>query len=130
MSEELIGSDESSEPSGIEGIHRVVRDHPLDREFIKFHVDAAIEAALDGQDGEVISRLQEIVPTYKPYVSTGSPAGRIYRPGDADGDLSPVDRVDSPVGRDVRSPQPPALIAVEGPGSGDPLFTSAHTATS
>jgi FlaA1/EpsC-like NDP-sugar epimerase len=88
--EELIGTDESSEPSGIEGIHRVVRKRPFDRERIKRHVDIAIQAAIEGCDAEVISRLQEIVPTYRPYVSTASAGdraaaagGRVFRPGDA-----------------------------------------------
>ena len=82
--EELIGTDESSEPSGIEGIHRVVRESPLDREFIKQHVDIAIQAAIEGCDAEVISRLKEIVPTYRPYIASEQRARGVRLPPDLD----------------------------------------------
>jgi FlaA1/EpsC-like NDP-sugar epimerase len=73
--EELVGTDETAEPSGISGIQRVVRPMPLDGEAIRQRVDEGIAAAVDGDDDRVIRLLQAIVPTYHP--SVPEPAGAV-----------------------------------------------------
>jgi FlaA1/EpsC-like NDP-sugar epimerase len=66
--EELVGADETAEPSGIDGIYRVVHRAAFDRPAIEALVARGIAAAIEGSDSEVVGVLKEIVPTYRPPV--------------------------------------------------------------
>jgi FlaA1/EpsC-like NDP-sugar epimerase len=69
--EELVGNDESVEPSGTEKINRLRRDHPVDASSLNRHLAqlrlCVAEEHLAGSRGpDMISVLQELVPTYAP----------------------------------------------------------------
>ena len=74
--EELVGSEESVEPSGMEKINRLQRDHPvdaasLDRRLAELRRCVA-EENLGGSQCQcgVLSVLRELVPTYTPEPNT------------------------------------------------------------
>ena len=62
--EELVGTGEAAEPSGIAGIHKVRRNEWDRVEEVNLLVDQAISAAQAGQDEEVLELLEQILPTY------------------------------------------------------------------
>jgi FlaA1/EpsC-like NDP-sugar epimerase len=69
--EELVGNDESVEPSGTEKINRLRRDHPvdassLDRHLAQLRLCVAEEHLAGSRGPDMISVLQELVPTYAP----------------------------------------------------------------
>ena len=63
--EELIGVDETAEPSGTEGIHRIRPNHRDRQSEIRMLTDRAIASAQAGDDEEVLSLLCRILPTYR-----------------------------------------------------------------
>jgi FlaA1/EpsC-like NDP-sugar epimerase len=79
--EELVGDQESVEPSGVEKITRIRRDPPLEPEALQGRL-AELKQYSNGANLDGLLRvLQELVPTYTP--SNPSPdGGRVLRPGD------------------------------------------------
>jgi len=79
--EELVGNEESVEPSGMEKINRLRRDHPIDAATLDRHLEALRRSvAGEGPGGNryastLVSVLQELVPTYTPEPDTLRPFG-------------------------------------------------------
>jgi FlaA1/EpsC-like NDP-sugar epimerase len=74
--EELVGSQESVEPSGMEKIHKLQRDHPVDAASLDRYLADLRRCVMEKNLGDsqcscgLLSVLQELVPTYKPEPST------------------------------------------------------------
>ena len=74
--EELLGSQESLEPSGMEKISRLQRNHPVDAAALERQLEQLWQCATDGSlDGSLcpcgmMPVLQELVPTYVPESNT------------------------------------------------------------
>jgi len=74
--EELIGSQESAEPSGTEKINKLRRDHPVDVASLDRHLAELRQRLTEEHLGGiqcpcgVLSVLQKLVPTYVPEPST------------------------------------------------------------
>ena len=70
--EELLGAQESLEPSGMEKINRLQRTHPVDAAVLGRQLEALRQRVLEGsQSGSLcpcglVPVLQELVPTYTP----------------------------------------------------------------
>jgi FlaA1/EpsC-like NDP-sugar epimerase len=79
--EELVGNEESVEPSGMEKINRLRRDQPIDAANVNRHLEAlrrsvAGEGPSGNQDSStLLSVLQELVPTYTPEPGTVRASG-------------------------------------------------------
>jgi FlaA1/EpsC-like NDP-sugar epimerase len=84
LSEELVASDETIEPSRLEGIRRVRSA----RDFTPVSLEASVEAlerlAEKGAAGPVMQQLGAMVPTFRPAVAAGPDVagGRIILPVD------------------------------------------------
>jgi FlaA1/EpsC-like NDP-sugar epimerase len=65
--EELVGNHESVEPSGVEKITKIRRDHPPDPTQLDAHVADLVRLADDPNPAPLLSALRAIVPTYKPF---------------------------------------------------------------
>jgi len=64
--EELVGVQESTEPSGIEKITRIKRDHPVDPARLRAGLAELRRFAGDPDPAGLLSALQTLVPTYRP----------------------------------------------------------------
>ena len=67
LSEELIGEDETADPTPADGILRVQLSAPWEWHTILRHARELEALAQRGEDGEVISQLSNLVPTYRPW---------------------------------------------------------------
>ena len=63
--EELVGVDETAEPSGTEGVYRIRPNHRDRQSEIRMLTDRVIASAQAGDDEEVLSLLCRILPTYR-----------------------------------------------------------------
>jgi FlaA1/EpsC-like NDP-sugar epimerase len=62
--EELVGSQESVEPSGMEKISRIQRNDIVDPESLHLHLAELRRCATEGSLEELQQALKELVPTY------------------------------------------------------------------
>jgi len=66
LAEELVGSGESAEPSGIDQIIRVSSNHLPDPHFLEREISEIERRAQAGDDSGVIRCLQKAIPGYRP----------------------------------------------------------------
>ncbi len=64
--EELVGVQESTEPSGIEKITRIKRDHPVDPARLHAGLAELRRLVSDSDPARLLPALQALVPTYTP----------------------------------------------------------------
>jgi FlaA1/EpsC-like NDP-sugar epimerase len=66
LEEELVGQDEVTEPSGVNGILRMRATAAPAADRLSEQVQALERAAATGREALVIQRLRDVVPTYRP----------------------------------------------------------------
>jgi FlaA1/EpsC-like NDP-sugar epimerase len=66
LHEELVGMDETLEPSGVEKIMRVQPTRRLESSFLMQKITQLEELAISGKSWAVLETLREIVPTFQP----------------------------------------------------------------
>ena len=64
--EELVGREESVEPSGTEKINKVQRNHSVDAGLLQLHLVELRRCAAEGSLADLQSALQQLVPSYSP----------------------------------------------------------------
>jgi FlaA1/EpsC-like NDP-sugar epimerase len=68
--EELVGSEERAEPSGVEKIARIRRGHAVDPESLHVNLAELRRCSTEGRLDDVLRVLQKLVPTYRPDPNT------------------------------------------------------------
>lgn len=69
--EELVGSDETAEPAGVEKLQRIVSTVPIDESTFELELRQLEAAAFRADDATVTAILQRVVPTFTP-MTTGA----------------------------------------------------------
>ena len=64
--EELIGNQESVEPSGVEKITKIRRDEPVDAVSLHRHLAELRRCSTEGSLEDLQRALQKLVPSYQP----------------------------------------------------------------
>jgi FlaA1/EpsC-like NDP-sugar epimerase len=79
--EELVGDQESVEPSGVEKITKIKRDGSVDDGELQARLAELKQYSTGANLDGLLRVLQELVPTYKPS-HTRPGGGRAFKPGD------------------------------------------------
>ena len=71
LHEELVGTDETAEPAGVQKIQRVKSSRQAQEAFLKHKILEMEKLAIEGKSTAIIETLREVIPTFRPVGPNG-----------------------------------------------------------